>query len=117
MVCRRCSYSARSVTRPLCATTGVIVQTVQFLDKVVAVPVVFTTGAHGSRRAENVWRCSRCSSALLGDVPVTMQRFCGVYGDRAVQGFAVFLRLFSASSSELRPCQFMTVVMWTYTHS
>ena len=31
--------------------------------------------------------------------------------------FAVFLRLFSASSSELRPCQFMTVVMWTYTHS
>ena len=55
---------------------------------------------------------------VVGDVPVTMQRLCGVYGDRAVQGFsAVFLRLFSASSSELRPCQFMTVVLWTYTHS
>ena len=49
MGCR--SYSARSLTRPLCATTGVMVQTVQFLDKVVAMPVVFTTGAHGSRRA------------------------------------------------------------------
>ena len=49
MECR--SYSARSLTRPLCATTGVMVQTVQFLDKVVAMPVVFTTGAHGSRRA------------------------------------------------------------------
>ena len=30
--------------------------------------------------------------------------------------FAVFLRLFSASSSELRPCQLMTMVLWTYTH-
>ena len=27
-------YSARSLTRPLCTTTGVMVQTVQFLDKV-----------------------------------------------------------------------------------
>ena len=62
----RCSFSARSLTRPLCTMTGVIVQTVQFLDKVVALPVVSTTGAHGSRRAENVWRCRRCSSALLG---------------------------------------------------
>ena len=26
----------------------------------------FTTGAHGSRRAENVWRCRRCRTALLG---------------------------------------------------
>ena len=33
------------VDTPLCATTGVMVQTVQFLDKVVAMPVVFTTGA------------------------------------------------------------------------
>ena len=31
--------------------------------------------------------------------------------------FAVFLRLFSASSSELRPCQSMTMVLWTYSHS
>ena len=55
---------------------------------------------------------------VAGDVLVTMQRLCGVYGDGAVQiFFAVFLRLFSASSSELRPCQFMTEVMWTYTHS
>ena len=34
-------------------------------SKVVAVPVVVAIGAHGSRRAENVWRCRRCSSALL----------------------------------------------------
>ena len=27
-------YSARSLTRPMCTTTGVMVQTVQFLDKV-----------------------------------------------------------------------------------
>ena len=31
---QRCSFSAGSLTRPLCATTGVLVQTVQFLDKV-----------------------------------------------------------------------------------
>ena len=71
-----CSYSARSLTRPLCtttgvmvqsldhvqlfgkvvdtplfATTGVIVQTVQFLDKVVAMPVVFYDRCTGSRCA------------------------------------------------------------------
>ena len=55
---------------------------------------------------------------VVGDVLVTMQRLCGVYGDRAVRGFRrIFTAFFSASSSELRPCQFMTVVLWTYTHS
>ena len=43
-----CSFSAKSLTRPLCTKTGVMVQTVQFLDKVVDVPVVCATGAHGS---------------------------------------------------------------------
>ena len=42
-------------------------------DSAVPVPVVVATGAVGSRRAENVWRCRRCSSAFW-DVPVTMQR-------------------------------------------
>ena len=41
----RCSFSARSLTRPLCTMTWVMVQTMQFLDKVVALPVVSTTGA------------------------------------------------------------------------
>ena len=45
-----CSYSARSLTRSLCATTEVIVQTVQFLDKVVAMPF-FLRQVHGSRCA------------------------------------------------------------------
>ena len=42
---------------------------------------------------------------VAGGVPVTMQRLCGVHGDGAVEGFfALFLQLFSASSSsELRP--------------
>ena len=34
----RCSFSAWSLTRPLRTTTWVMVQTVQFLDKVVAMP-------------------------------------------------------------------------------
>ena len=54
---------------------------------------------------------------VVGDVPVTMQRLCSVYGDRAVRGFRRIYTVFSSTSSELRPCQFMTVVMWTYTHS
>ena len=61
----RCIFSAWSLTRPLRTTTWVVVQTVQFLDKFVALPVVFTTVALGSRRSENVWRCRRCSSAWL----------------------------------------------------
>ena len=88
------AVSARSLTRPLCATTGgrgpdsgsswtrcgfgkVVDTSVvcndrgygpdsAVLGQGVAMPVVFTTGAHGSRRAENVWRRRRCSSALLG---------------------------------------------------
>ena len=35
----RCSFSAWSWTRPLRTTTWVVVQTVQFLDKVVAMPI------------------------------------------------------------------------------
>ena len=65
------SYSARSLTRPLCTTTGVMVQTVQFLDivrllgKVVDTPVVSNDRDHGP------------DSAVLDkviDVPVAMQR-------------------------------------------
>ena len=69
---------------PVALATGAV------LGQGVAMPVVFTTGAHGSRRAENVWRCRRCSSALLGASPVTMQRLCGVYGDGVVEGFSPY---------------------------
>ena len=31
--------------------------------------------------------------------------------------FAAQRGIFSATSSELRPCQLMTVVLWTHTHS
>ena len=44
--CDRCSYSARSWTRPLCTTTGVMVQTAQFLDKVVALCPLFSRQVH-----------------------------------------------------------------------
>ena len=82
---------------------SMVLETLLFSDKDADVPVLCTTGAYGSRRLENVWRCRRCSSAWLGRL-VTMQRLFGVDGDGAVEGFfAVFLRLFSASSSELRP--------------
>ena len=82
---------------------SMVLETVLFSDKDADMPVLCTTGAYGSRRLDNVCRYRRCSSAWLGRL-VTMQRPCGVDGDGAVEGFfAVFLRLFSASSSELRP--------------
>ena len=125
---------------PLFTMTGVMVQTVQFLDKVVDVPVVYNDRGYGPDSAVPGQGCcsaccfyDRCTwfqtcrkrlevpqmqFCVAGDVPVIMQRLCGVYGDGAVQVF--FRRIFtafSASSSELRPCQFMTEVMWTYTHA
>ena len=52
--------------------------------------------------------CTRCS-------PLEYRHyFYEFHGLISIDGRAAF---FSASSSELRPCQFMTVVMWTYTHS
>ena len=72
-------------------------------------PVLCTTGAYGSRRLENVWRCRRCSFAWLGRL-VTMQRLFGVDGDGAVEGFfAVFLRFFFGLlfGVEAPGCQFM----------
>ena len=55
--------------------TGVMVQTAVPGDKVVATPVVFTTGAHGSRRAETFGGAA--DAVLRGlDVSVTMQRLC-----------------------------------------
>jgi len=35
----RCSFSARTLTRPLCSTTGVMVQTVQFWTMLLRVSV------------------------------------------------------------------------------
>ena len=117
----RYNYSARSLTRPLCTTTRVMVQIVQSLDhvqllgKVVDTPVVYNDRGHGPdsvldhvqllgkvvdtpvvcndrghcpdraipgqgccyaslflrqmhgfQKCVNVWKCRRCSSALLG---------------------------------------------------
>ena len=70
VVATRCSYSARSLTRPLCTTTGVMVQTVQFLDKVrllgkvVDTPVVCNDRGHGpdSRWISCRLLTSRCPS-------------------------------------------------------
>ena len=127
LLLRQVQLLGKVVDTPVVLNDRIMVQTVQFLDKVIDVPVAMqrhvpmvfetvlfsdkdadvpvlcTTGAYGSRRLENVWRCRRCSSAWLGRL-VTMQCLFGVDGDGAVEGFfAVFLRLFSASSSELRP--------------
>ena len=60
--------SARSLTRPLCTTTGVMVQTVQFLDqvqllgKVVDTPVVYNDRGHGPDRCRSWTRLlfARC---------------------------------------------------------
>ena len=129
---------------------------VQLLDKVVDVPVVFTTGAvfrHGCWYARCVQRhgswsrqCSSWTRSLLCPlflrqvhmVPDVQKTFGGAadavlrcWGrpcDHAAlmwcvwrwgcSGFffAVFVRLFSASSSELRPCQFI-LRCCGYTHS
>ena len=57
MIAGRCSYSARSLKRPLCTMTEVMVQTVKFLDqvqllgKVVDTPVVRNDRGHGPDRA------------------------------------------------------------------
>ena len=101
------------------ADVPVVLATGAVLGQGVAMPVVFTTGAHGSRTCRKRLEEPQMQFCVAGDVPVTMQRLCGVYGDGAVEGFfAEFLWLSSpSSSSELRPCQFMTVVRWTYTHS
>ena len=45
---------------------SMVLETLLFSDKGADVPVLCTTGAYGSRRSENVWRCRRCSSAWLG---------------------------------------------------
>ena len=58
----------RWLTCPLLCTLGVLVQTLQFLDKVFAVPVVVATGAHGFRRAENVVEVPQMQFSF-GDVP------------------------------------------------
>ena len=63
--------------------------------------------------------CGGVADAVMRglDVSVTMQCLCGVDGDGAVEGFfAVFFRLFSASSSQLRPCQ-VILRCCGYTHS
>ena len=49
-----------------------MVQTVQFLDKVVAVPVVVATGAHGSRRSEKRLEVPQMQFCVAGDVAALM---------------------------------------------
>ena len=85
----------------------VMVQTVQFLDqvqllgKVVDTPVVCNDRGHSPDRAVPGQGCchARCfydrctwfqTCVNVWDVPVTMQRLCGVYDDRAVEGFSPY---------------------------
>ena len=53
--------------------------------------------------------CSLFSAACTSKSGHYFYKVCSI--------FAAQCGLFSVSSSELRPCQFMTVVLWTYTHS
>ena len=98
-----------------------VVETVQFFDKVIDVPVLCTTGACGGRllflrqlhMGPDVHKtCGGAADAVLRglDVSVTMQRLCGVDGDGAVEGsFRRIFTTFSASSFgvEALGCQFM----------
>ena len=92
----RCSYSARSLTRPLCATTEVMVQTVQFLDKVVVLcPLSHDrcTWFQTCRKRLEVPQMQFCVTCLLG---VELGAYGGVYGDGAVDGFSRIFRIFRA---------------------
>ena len=90
----RCSFSAWLLTRPLCTMTGVMVQT--------AVPgqgccyaLCFYDRCTWFQTCRKRLEVSQMQFCVAGDVPVTMQRLCGVYGDGAVEVFfAVFLRVF-----------------------
>ena len=76
---------------------------------------VFTTGAQvpDVRKRLEVPQMQFC---VVGDVLVTMQRLvCMAIG--LFRGFRRIFTAFFGLLSELRPCQFMTVVMWIYTHS
>ena len=54
---------------------------------------------------------------VAGDVPVTMQRLCGVYGDGAVQVFSPYFTAFFGLLFGVEALPIHPEVTWTYTHS